>query len=177
MFSPLLIVLCHKIPQRLKKQIFYKAVRQNPKWKACVWDYHYACCIPINMLQSHVLFFFFISGRVLSPTRTQVSRQASCYIGLPLLRELALLTSCMLWLCDMTKGLWTCSMQLFKLCQLVKVPVRLVAKASCAMVKHFISWVSSSHDQHGIHDQHGSSHDQHGSSHVTNTVAHMWPTR
>ena len=160
-------------PTKAKKADFLQGCETNPKWKACVWDY--ACVYPSNTINIHsslISSSFFISGRVLSPTWTPVSKQASCYIGLPLRRELALFTFYMLWLCDISLGMWTCSTQLFKLCQSLKVPVRLVAKASYAMVKHFLSWVSSSHDQHGVHDQHGSSHDQHGSSHDQHDSSH-----
>ena len=44
-----------------------------------------------------------ISGRVLLPTETPMSRQASCCIGLPLLREVAQFAFYMLWLCDIAE--------------------------------------------------------------------------
>ena len=113
--------------------------------QSCV-PYRYACVYPSNTVGMIPIscILSFISGRVLSPTWTPVSRQASCYIGLPLRRELALLAFCMLWLCDMTEVSRTCSMQLFKLCQLLKVRFVCMFKKRTPLLPSGVQWPNCS---------------------------------
>ena len=124
-------------------------------------------------------FLSSITGRVLSPTRTQVSRQASCCIGLPLLRELALLTFYMLWLCNITEGSGTRSMQLFTLCKSLKVIVVKSLKMtghtfplSCAMAK-LSTLQALDHTVTIAHMTNMVAHMTNMVAHMTNMVAHM----
>ena len=73
MFSSLLIVLCHKIHHKGWKSRFspIKTVRQNPKWKACVWDYRYACCIQLTCFSFMSSFFFLFLAEWCHPHEPQ----------------------------------------------------------------------------------------------------------